>query len=61
MKHLIPIHLFEWNIPGDATGDGSMMAQNPRIPDTISIKKYSDEWQKKPCRKCKKKGLKRGR
>ena len=60
MKHLKSIELFEWDIPGDPTGDPSMMVQNLRIPDTISIKKYSDEWIKKPCRKCKKK-IKRGK
>jgi hypothetical protein len=39
MKHIKTFRVFEWNIPGDAVGDPKMMMQNPRIPDTVPLRK----------------------
>ena len=58
MIHIKEFELFEWNIPGDPVGDGNMMNQTLRIPDTISINRINDEWNKPIKRKKKKRYIK---
>ena len=46
MRHLKNFNIFEWDIPGDPTGDSNLMVQNLRIPDTISLQKTNINFNK---------------